>query len=56
LPKITENHAILRKIDKTHLKDTKNGAKDVCEGLFRGSGEKSVKKVAKVPFIPSNKN
>jgi hypothetical protein len=34
LPKIAQNHPNWQKNDKTHVKGTKNGAKDVCEGIF----------------------
>jgi hypothetical protein len=38
LPKIGVNHPSLHLIDKTHVKGTNNGAKDVSEGLFRAVG------------------
>jgi hypothetical protein len=50
LPNIAENDSYLRKIDKKHVKGTKNDAKNVREGLLRAAVEKSVQKVAKVQF------
>jgi hypothetical protein len=44
--KIAENDSYMGNTDKTHVKDTKNGAKDVvCKGLLRAAGERSVKKL-----------